>query len=329
MLQELGIGAANAAMNIGNGFIQEYFNKRQEKRNLGYYNMQRQDALDDWNMNNAYNSPQAQVDRMKAAGFNPHLLQGQSQVASQPQQRPQMQGASGYTVNNATSALQIRQGVEQLRAQQIANEKGQVDVEIARQDLKSRTTDNNTLADRRNAELAQQLSNLNLSNLSYQEKQQGIENAKATLQGILVDTRLKAIRELYENDLLAGNKVQQAQQLQNMQAQYRQIEAQIRSIDTRTNQDVQSFANRMRLLQQQIESVSAGTANTKANTVGKSIENYYSPVRHAQQQSQQEVDLELSREQLQYLRTLDPRMRYILDKTGAGDIINSLIKARK
>lgn len=38
------------------------------------YQRQREDALADWNRVNAYNSPQAQMDRFKAAGLNPNLV---------------------------------------------------------------------------------------------------------------------------------------------------------------------------------------------------------------------------------------------------------------
>lgn len=43
----------------------------------------RQNALDDWNRQNEYNSPAAQMQRYKDAGLNPHLIYGQSNT-SQP-----------------------------------------------------------------------------------------------------------------------------------------------------------------------------------------------------------------------------------------------------
>lgn len=41
------------------------------------YEKQRADALADWNMQNAYNSPSAQMARFKEAGLNPNLIYGQ------------------------------------------------------------------------------------------------------------------------------------------------------------------------------------------------------------------------------------------------------------
>jgi len=41
------------------------------------YEKQRADALADWNMQNAYNSPSSQMARFKEAGLNPNLIYGQ------------------------------------------------------------------------------------------------------------------------------------------------------------------------------------------------------------------------------------------------------------
>ena len=63
--------------------------------------------IDFWNMQNAYNSPAAQMERYQAAGLNPNLIYGQSNTADQvtaasspnyqttPMQAEQMQGGSG------------------------------------------------------------------------------------------------------------------------------------------------------------------------------------------------------------------------------------------
>ena len=67
--------------------------------------------LDFWNMQNAYNSPAAQMQRYQAAGLNPNLIYGQSNTADQvtaasspnyqttPMQAEQMSGGSGVGDN--------------------------------------------------------------------------------------------------------------------------------------------------------------------------------------------------------------------------------------
>lgn len=77
---------AGGAALLGQGInwaSQGSMNKKTRKWNEEMYEKQRANALSDWNMQNAYNSPEAQMARYKAAGLNPHLIYGQSNT-SQP-----------------------------------------------------------------------------------------------------------------------------------------------------------------------------------------------------------------------------------------------------
>lgn len=56
--------------------LQALQNRRQQKFAVKMYDRQRQDALADWNMQNSYNAPAAQMARLKAAGLNPNLVYG-------------------------------------------------------------------------------------------------------------------------------------------------------------------------------------------------------------------------------------------------------------
>lgn len=70
---------AGAASVIGTGvnaYAQGKMNRKTRKWNEKMYGIQRQDALADWAMTNEYNSPQAQMARLKAAGLNPNLVYG-------------------------------------------------------------------------------------------------------------------------------------------------------------------------------------------------------------------------------------------------------------
>lgn len=53
---------------------------RQNRKNREHqeymYNKERADALADWNMNNSYNSPEAQMARLVKAGLNPNMVYG-------------------------------------------------------------------------------------------------------------------------------------------------------------------------------------------------------------------------------------------------------------
>lgn len=65
---------------IGTGLsagAQGSINQRTMLWNERMYGIQRQHALEDWNRQNAYNSPAQQMQRFKEAGLNPHLIYGQ------------------------------------------------------------------------------------------------------------------------------------------------------------------------------------------------------------------------------------------------------------
>jgi len=75
-------GGASLLGNALNYFATQAINKKQQKWNEKMYQVQRQDSLADWNMQNAYNTPQAQMARFKEAGLNPHLIYGQGSDGS-------------------------------------------------------------------------------------------------------------------------------------------------------------------------------------------------------------------------------------------------------
>lgn len=73
--------AISAAGSIGSSMAQSSMNEATRKWNERMYGMQRNDALLDWNRQNEYNSPAAQMARYKAAGLNPNLIYGQTNEA--------------------------------------------------------------------------------------------------------------------------------------------------------------------------------------------------------------------------------------------------------
>jgi len=68
------IGGGSTLVNAASSLFTNSANK---KNALEFYNRQRTDALADWNMQNLYNSPKAQMQRYKEAGLSPHLIYGQ------------------------------------------------------------------------------------------------------------------------------------------------------------------------------------------------------------------------------------------------------------
>lgn len=73
----IGAGAGIVGQGI-NAAWQGALNKKTRKWNEKMYRIQREDALADWNRQNEYNSPAAQMQRFKDAQLNPHLIYGQA-----------------------------------------------------------------------------------------------------------------------------------------------------------------------------------------------------------------------------------------------------------
>jgi len=69
------LGLAGAGINA---FSQHRANVRSEKFSRSMYNLQRGHSIDDWNRQNQYNDPTAQMARLKRAGLNPALMYGKS-----------------------------------------------------------------------------------------------------------------------------------------------------------------------------------------------------------------------------------------------------------
>ncbi len=89
----------------GNRKLEEEENRKNRQWELDMYNRQRGHSLADWNMNNQYNSPFQQMQRLREAGLNPNLIYGKgaentatmvrsSQGSSNKQNAPQMDYSS-------------------------------------------------------------------------------------------------------------------------------------------------------------------------------------------------------------------------------------------
>ena len=88
-----------SAVNAG---AQMLTNSSNRSLSLDMYNRQRADALADWNMQNQYNSPKAQMARFKEAGLSPHLIYGQTNTV------PAVRSVSADTPKNMAPQIDPR-----------------------------------------------------------------------------------------------------------------------------------------------------------------------------------------------------------------------------
>lgn len=88
LLPLLGLGLQTAGM--GGSWLQSGSNRRSQERTIqreqqfarDMYERQRFDAMMDWRIQNKYNHPTQQMQRLKEAGLNPHLIYGTGSAAT-------------------------------------------------------------------------------------------------------------------------------------------------------------------------------------------------------------------------------------------------------
>lgn len=164
-------------------------NRKNREFSQHMYDQQRADSLADWNMNNAYNSPEQQMQRLREAGLNPNLVYGNGAVATSGGE-PRSSNFGSYRREapqvDIPNVMQSMLGL-QLQKQQLANLKTQNTVMAADAALKVANTGYTLTKD-----------NLGAFDLAY--KQDTRATSMATMQA-----RLRGIEQgndiaLNEND---------------------------------------------------------------------------------------------------------------------------------
>lgn len=99
---------SQAAVNDQNRYISSA-NDASRRFSLDMYNLQRRDALSDWQMQNEYNSPAAQMKRFIDAGLNPNLIYGNlgSSVAANVRPSSPSTGGANFQPKNALAFYDI------------------------------------------------------------------------------------------------------------------------------------------------------------------------------------------------------------------------------
>lgn len=210
----LGTGIADfVGGSIINPILQSHQNKLNREFSREQYATQRKDALTDWANQNAYNSPAAQMARYKAAGLNPKLIYGQSNMSpavrsseasspsqSAPQVHPQL--LSAY--QDAKMFIPQQQQLQNALELQKANEdliiaqtmKTIADTNTTEYNLKYKQSMAETYTEiaQKRLEGLQVGNSLSWQKLSQQEKMfpVAMANAIASTQNKEADTRLKA-----------------------------------------------------------------------------------------------------------------------------------------
>lgn len=186
------LGLLNIATNVGsslfNAHSQHVANATNRAWDMYWYNRQRKDSLADFNMQNEYNSPARQMERLKAANLNPHLVYGNgadagmgapvrsSNVSNTPSKPPVFDGGNAISSYYDT----------EVKKAQIDNLKAQNTVAIQDALLRaSQVIATNASTDSTRANTATSQFDLGLK---QELKETSVEAAKASVQKMQAET---------------------------------------------------------------------------------------------------------------------------------------------
>lgn len=230
--------AASSALDNASSIIaSDNLNRKTQKFAVDRYNAQRADSLSDWNRINDYNSPEAQMRRLKNAGLNPNLVydNGASMVAAQqikssdtPAWNPSLPKiAPGTAAQEGLSRYynaQIQQAqTDNLRAQNnlIASQTQAENAKIANINANTANTLQNTTGSAYDLSQRQRL-----SDISY-------ESAIASLNKTITDTGIALNANDRANILMPGQLQLQIENALTQQKSRAKSDAEIREINQR------------------------------------------------------------------------------------------------
>lgn len=193
--------------------------------NLNLAKMQNQWSIEQWNRENAYNSPQAQIARMKAAGLNPDMMFGGGVSGNLSASSPQMTSGApsspmdwsnlankrtlGDVVNDSLSAEMAKAQIDSVKAD---TEKTLADAGLSRVAL--------TYADAKeklNLKLSEE--QFKLVEQQWKDVAQTIENKRSELEGISLDNAGKMVRNAYEAEIYQATLNKMAEELKITKAE--------------------------------------------------------------------------------------------------------------
>lgn len=136
------LAAISGGVQSGGSALDGYFNRRATRRQNemsrrhsdNRYNQMRKDALSDFNLTNAYNSPAQQMQRLKEAGLNPHLIYGKGAVQTAQSPKQSTAAAPQFNVPTSNIGASIASGLQSgINTFQMAQQKRLNDATIATQ----------------------------------------------------------------------------------------------------------------------------------------------------------------------------------------------------
>lgn len=222
---------------LGGGWIQGIMQKRENARQRKYeqefYQTQKADNLEFWKMENMYNSPEMQMQRLKKAGLNPNLVYGNGATAEGGSINSPSQSAS-----NSTKVGDIRPQLPDLYQLRL------IDAQTNLTNQQAKTQETNQALNIMNAELrALEKQKLSISN----------EFDRKTL-----NDRIDTVTANYKN--LLANTVNTQMQTRTQEFQQQNLSANTRSI---IDNNIRQWQHNNLSLKQAAENIRNTQASTK------------------------------------------------------------------
>ena len=138
----ISLAAISGGVQSGGSAIDGYFNRRATRKQNelsrrhsdNRYNQMRKDALSDFHLTNAYNSPAQQMQRLREAGLNPHLIYGKGALQTAQTPKQSTSAAPQFNVPTSNIGASIASGLQSgINTFQMAQQKKLNDASIASQ----------------------------------------------------------------------------------------------------------------------------------------------------------------------------------------------------
>lgn len=202
------IGGGSTLLNAASSLFTNSANK---KNALEFYNRQRTDALADWNMQNQYNSPKAQMARFKEAGLSPHLIYGQTNTA--PTVRSSQSDTPKYVAPQLDSSL-TSLPMMAIQMENLQKQGKLIDAQVLKtnSDTDWRNVNTEFLKD----SMPYRMEALNVSNLLKGSQYRKTEEEITKTQGQIRLQKQQAANIIANTNLTNEKKAQVSQMIQNL-----------------------------------------------------------------------------------------------------------------
>ena len=190
--------AVDVAKEVPNMLMSHLTNVKNRKFAREQYKTQRADALADFHMQNAYNSPSAQMARYKDAGLNPNLIYGEMTTA-QPVRQSSPQSAQADAPNARLDNPYMAASTVNAQNSQVRLQEEQVKTQQEMQKyIKMQAWEIPIRAGKTQQETSQIMQNMGFAQMEFPLKLQGLAYSNQVTQAQRDDLKASASKKIME-----------------------------------------------------------------------------------------------------------------------------------